>query len=184
MPIRGLLCDAAGTLFAPAQPVATTYAEVVAQFGPRIARPRLDTAFTEVFENAPPMAFPAASASEIPGLERDWWRDIVRQVLVRAAPKGLPRNFEACFDALFTHFSLPASWRLAPEAAAALATLRAQGLRMGIASNFDLRIHDILTGLGIADAFEVIVLPSEVRSMKPDPRFFRHALVRLGLTAA
>ena len=120
MPIRGLLCDAAGTLFAPARPVSATYAEVVARFGPRIARPHLDAAFTEVFENAPPMAFPAARASEIPGLERDWWRDLVRQVLLRAAPQGMPRDFEACFDALFAHFSLPASWRLLPGAAAAL----------------------------------------------------------------
>jgi putative hydrolase of the HAD superfamily len=183
VPTRGLLCDAAGTLFAPARPVAATYAEVVAEFGPRIAPARIDAAFAEVFENAPPMAFPAARASEIPGLERDWWRNVVRQVLVRAAPQKMPRDFEACFDSLFAHFSLPASWRLLPGAAAALAAVRAQGVRVGIASNFDLRIHDILTGLGIADAFEAVVLPGEVRTTKPDPRFFRHALVRLGVTA-
>ena len=183
MPPRGLLCDAAGTLFAPAHPVAATYAEVVAEYGPRIAPARIHAAFAEVFENAPPMAFPAARASEIPGLEREWWRNVVRQVLARTAPPDTPLDFEACFDALFAHFSRPASWRLLPGAAQALAEIRARGVRVGIASNFDLLIHDILTGLGIADLFEAVVLPAEVRTTKPDPRFFRQALVRLGVTA-
>ena len=156
---------------------------MIAEYGPRIAPARIDASFAKVFENAPPMAFPSARSSEIPGLERDWWRNVVRQVLARAAPRQTPLDFEACFYALFAHFSRPASWRLLPGAAQALVEIRAQGVRVGIASNFDLRIHDILTGLGISDFFEAVVLPAEVRATRPDPRFFRHALVRLGVTA-
>lgn len=180
---RALLCDAAGTLFAPARPVARTYAEVMARYGTRIPPAGIAQAFAEIFENAPPMAFPDAHASEIPGLERDWWRSVVRQVFTRASPHEVPREFEACFASLFDHFSRPSSWRLRAGAAEALEGFRARGVMLGIASNFDLRIHAILSGLGIADRFQVVVLPAEVRTTKPDPRFFLHALERLGVVA-
>ena len=181
---RALLCDAAGTLFAPARPVAETYAAVISRHGLRIPPGDIEGAFAEAFANAPLMAFPGVPAREIPALERDWWRNLVESVLCRASAQGMPRDFEACFDALFEYFSQPSSWRLLPGAAVTLETFSAHDVRLGIASNFDLRIHDILTGLGIAKHFQAVVLPAETRTCKPDPRFFRHALAKLGVAAA
>ena len=183
MQARAVLCDAAGTLFAPACPIADTYVEISARHGAQISRSGITRAFAEVFENAPPMAFPAAQASEIPALEREWWRNIVRQVLTRAAPDDLPGDFDACFAHLFDFFSRASSWRLMDGAPDALDALKARGLRLAIASNFDLRIHSLLSGLRIADRFETVVLPADTRTTKPDPRFFRHALERLGTVA-
>lgn len=129
------------------------------------------------------MAFPKAPAAEIPSLERGWWRGIVEQVLSRASPRREPRDFEACFDALFAYFARPTSWRLLPGTTEVLGAFRARGVRLGIASNFDLRIHEILSGLGIAAHFQAVILPAQVRCTKPDPLFFRYALEQLDSTA-
>ena len=183
LPIRGLLWDAAGTLFEPACPVAETYANTTARRGLHVPAREIEAVFAEVFGNAPPMCFPDAGVDEIPELERSWWRQLVEEVLLRASRDGLPRDFDACFAELFEHFSRASSWRLLPGAAEVLAHFHAGDVRQGIASNFDLRLHEILVGLDIAKYFHAVVLPAETRTCKPDPRFFYQALAKLDAEA-
>jgi HAD superfamily hydrolase (TIGR01662 family) len=61
-------------------------------------------------------------------------------------------------------------WRPAyPEVPEMLDRLRAEGFRMGVASNNDGRTREKVAAIGLADRFEVIVDSLEERTRKPDP---------------
>ena len=57
----------------------------------------------------------------------------------------------------------------------------AQRYRLGVISNADGRIAEVLNHCGIADCFESIIDSGMVGAEKPDPRIFRTALDRLNV---
>jgi putative hydrolase of the HAD superfamily len=71
-----------------------------------------------------------------------------------------------------------------PGALELLQDLRNAGLRLGIISNFDLRLHEILKHVGVVDLFEQIVVSSQVGADKPSPRIFEEALRRFAVEPA
>ena len=75
-------------------------------------------------------------------------------------------------------------WTVAePEAAAALALVRARGLASGVISNSNGTIRGILTSLDLARHLDVILDSQEEGLEKPDPRLFERALARVGARA-
>jgi putative hydrolase of the HAD superfamily len=182
--LRAVLFDAAGTLIATARPVGESYAELARAHGVALPPERLDEAFRRILAQAPPLVFPEARAEELAGLERAWWRSVVRSTFLAADSTVRFADFEGFFARLWEHYAAPAAWRARPGARAALRELRARGLATGVVSNFDGRLPGILAGLGLADALDVVTLPGEARAAKPDPRIFACALARLGVAAA
>lgn len=82
--------------------------------------------------------------------------------------------YQRCID--------PAEWQAYPDSAAALNSLRANGIRTAVVSNIAWDIRGVLAGAN-ADADEYI-LSFEVGAAKPDRRIFQTALTRLGIDAA
>lgn len=70
-----------------------------------------------------------------------------------------------------------------PDAPAALRTLRERGLRLAIASNWDVSLGDALARTGLAGLADAVVSSAEVGAAKPDRRLFEAALARLGCAA-
>ena len=65
-----------------------------------------------------------------------------------------------------------------------LQDLRRAGFRLGIISNFDLRLYEILKHLGVLSLFEQIIVSSQVGADKPSPRIFEEALRRFQVEPA
>ncbi len=65
-----------------------------------------------------------------------------------------------------------------------LDALAARGYRLGVVSNADGRVRQLLEDAALAPFFEVILDSAEVGVEKPDPRIFLAAARRLGLPAA
>lgn len=63
-------------------------------------------------------------------------------------------------------------------------SLHARGVRTAVLSNSEGRLAELLTEIGLADAFEVIVDSGRVGIEKPDPRIFELVLDQLGEHAA
>jgi putative hydrolase of the HAD superfamily len=173
--LDAVLLDAVGTLIRPREPIGATYARIAREHGVAIPAWRLDDAFARVLRGAEPM--PAGGAAA----EREWWRGVVRATFRAADQMQRFADFDACFDALFAHFARADAWLAAQGADAALATLRAAGRRLAVASNFDARLPAILAGLGVADALDLVWLPRDAGTAKPDPAFFAGACARLGV---
>ena len=70
------------------------------------------------------------------------------------------------------------------ETGAALARLRAAGIRLGVVSNSDGRVAQALESAGLGGHFDVIVDSRIAGVEKPDPRIFHAALERLGVEPA
>jgi putative hydrolase of the HAD superfamily len=67
-------------------------------------------------------------------------------------------------------------FRAYPDAAPALAALRARGVRLVVVSNWDLSLHERLAQTGLAPLVDGAVASAEIGIAKPDPAIFRHAL--------
>ena len=181
-PIQAITFDAAGTLMGIAEPVGETYARFAQDLGAKLSPRALDEGFRGAFAHMPPMAFPGLDEVQRLRAERDWWRALVERVVRHAG--SLPDfDFEAYFDALFSHYANGAAWRAYPEAHQALRSARGRGLRVGVVSNFDSRLPSILRELGFEPLIDTVVTSSGCGAAKPDARIFRHALKALGATA-
>ena len=82
-------------------------------------------------------------------------------------------------------YNAPAGlWTVAePDAAAALALVRASGLVAGVLSNSNGTIRGILDRLGLLRDLDFVLDSHEEGLEKPDPRFFERALARAGVRA-
>ena len=70
-----------------------------------------------------------------------------------------------------------------PDAIPALDRLRAAGLRLVVASNWDVSLHERLAETGLARRLDGAVTSAEVGRAKPDPAVFARALEIAGATA-
>src|SRR5262249_24247513 len=82
---------------------------------------------------------------------------------------------------LFHRFGQPEAWEVYPEVREVLAALKASVLRLGVISNWDHRLPDLLDGLGLAPLLDAVVYSSQVGVEKPDRRIFKEAVRRLGV---
>ncbi len=85
-------------------------------------------------------------------------------------------GFDEFFEEVFQVFEDPKTWKLYPETEAVLRQLKAQGLELGIISNFDSRLFPVLRGLGIEQFFDTITISSLSQAAKPAPKIFHLAL--------
>ncbi|MBU2613369.1 HAD-IA family hydrolase [Patescibacteria group bacterium] len=70
---------------------------------------------------------------------------------------------------------------LGPEVVETLRRLTVAGQRLGIISNSEGKVGRLLTGLGIRDAFELVIDSGVEGVAKPDPEIFRLAARRAGV---
>lgn len=182
--VRAVLFDAHGVLITGRESVGTRYARCAARFGVDLPAWRLDDAFGRVLRHAPPRVFPDARASEVPALERGWWRERVRQTFQATDSTVRFADFDAFFEAVFRDYEGADAWRCAEGVPRVLRALRARGLPLGVASNFDHRLRGVLQALDLAEFFDVVMTPAECGAAKPDARLFEAACRALGRSPA
>jgi len=175
--IKTIFFDAADTLFYIRGGLGDTYAGVARKHGAHDPDPaKIKKAFSKAFASAPPLAFGGATEEERKGLEKDYWRAIVEEVYSEI---GMFEGFDPHFDELFEVFRSEA-WELFPESSETLGALKGAGFKLGIVSNFDSRVYDVMKGLGIYKYFDFFIISSEAGFAKPEARIFRIALEKAG----
>jgi putative hydrolase of the HAD superfamily len=181
MPFQGLFLDAAGTLFHLTEPVGATYARIAGEHALRCDPDVLDAAFRQAWKHHLAALHPNESATTDD--DRSWWRTVVKSTFETVQRASIEDSLlDPLFAELYDHFAQPTAWRLFPDVPQALQRL-ADIAPLHILSNFDLRLHPILQGLGIAEHFQTITLSSQVGTSKPHPRIFTHALSQAGIPA-
>jgi putative hydrolase of the HAD superfamily len=73
-------------------------------------------------------------------------------------------------------------FRAYPDAAPALRELRARGVRLVVASNWDCSLPDVLEQAGLAELVDGVVSSAAVGAAKPEPALFEAALEAAGST--
>ncbi|SPF04635.1 HAD family hydrolase [Streptomyces sp. MA5143a] len=170
------------------QPVAVLFdaADTLIELSPAI--PELLSATWLGTEGAPSAAAVRAALWEI-GTEGGWpddesdpvarletWTRFCREALVRGG--GIDSAPAARRAA--QHILAPENYHCFPDVPHCLERLRVNGHQLGLVSNFDPWLHDILSSTGLAPWFDTIVVSSEVGQEKPDPAIFALACERLG----
>ncbi len=164
--------DAAGTLFYLPRSVGWHYRSVAERHGCFLDERALSVSFGAVWKEMP--ARPATGVARADDA-KGWWRELVERVLDRCGVPATELDRAAYFEELYREFTLPGIWELFPDVREALAALQPR-FRLGIISNFDGRLRQILGHLEISAAFDLVVISSEVGADKPDPLIFQHAL--------
>src|SRR5262245_61373079 len=170
MPVRQMkviFFDAVGTLIETGASVGEIYSGVAREFGFEAEPQILQQNFTRSFRLQPPMAFPAGTPEEeLLELEKDWWRNLVRAVFEGLG--SFPR-FEEFFGEVFDRFRGREFWQVYADVEPALAELKRRGLKLGVISNFDSRLYDVLNACGLERFFDSIHVSTIVGAAKPDP---------------
>ena len=184
MKLVAVLFDVTGTLIELAEGVGDTYARIAARHDILLSAEQAQTAFEKAMQSASPCLFPGLHPSKTPAAERDWWRERVRETFEASNEGAVFRDFEAFFQEVFDFYAGAEAWRLRQGTRETLETVQAAGLRMGVISNFDHRLPEVLQALDIQKFMETIVFPARCGSAKPEPEVFERALADLRLSPA
>ena len=176
--IEGLLLDAVGTVIQPVAPVAEIYQAVAFRQGVPLDRGELAMRFRRAFRQDETLEAEGALVTD-ESRESLRWRRIVANVMPE-----LP-DPEAAFTELWTQFGRSSAWRCFEDVKPALRALAAAGIPVRIASNFDSRLRQVVSGLPeLSDYRESLVISSEVGRRKPHRDFYRAACTNLGIIPA
>ena len=178
--IRWIFFDAVGTLMHVRGSVGEIYGRQAAAFGFEPAsspssETLIETAFREAFSDIT-LRYPHKLTEDSPEGEREWWRQVVRGTFHRIAP--FP-EVDQCFEQIYEVFRTTEAWELEHHAQELLSLLAADR-NLGIISNFDSRLEDVLTDLGIRSFFKQLTVPGLAGAAKPDPAIFRYAMDQVG----
>jgi len=171
-----IFLDAVGTLFGVRDSVGAAYAQVAQDFGVSLEAESVNTAFYQAFSAATPLVFPQQEPSQIQPLEFQWWRDVAGETFKLVGSLEQFTDFDSFFRALYKYFATAKPWEVYPDVIPALTYWRNQGIKLGILSNFDSRLYEVLTALELNYFFSSITISSEAGAAKPDSQIFITAL--------
>jgi putative hydrolase of the HAD superfamily len=163
--IRAVVFDAVGTLIQLDPPAGDVYAEFAARFGSQLEAREIRHRFGVAFAAQERLDGMRGHRTD-EGRELERWQQIVGEVIDDCEdPRG-------CFQAIYDHFALPSAWRCDADAAAVIAGIKARGLVVGMASNFDHRLRPIVAGLLDLAGLDHLWISSEIGWKKPAIGFF------------
>jgi putative hydrolase of the HAD superfamily len=97
---------------------------------------------------------------------------------------GLTDDVEQLSDDMFKAYLRPENWGVYSDVRATLSTLKRQGYRLAVVSNWDPSLENLLRGLGLLPYFDEVLSSAAVGYRKPNPTIFELAGERLGIPAA
>lgn len=176
-----VLFDVGETLIGPSESFGAVYAAAAGELGLPVDAARAERALRRVWlemqEEIPPGI---DRYSHYPGGEDEYWARFSRRTLERAG--GMPidaRTARIALRRIREAFRDPAAWRIYPDVRPSLEELTGQGTRLGIVSNWDSRLPDLLRLLDLDRYFEVVGVSHLERVEKPNAEFFHRVLARL-----
>jgi putative hydrolase of the HAD superfamily len=177
MRFRAVFFDAGETLVHPAPSFPELFARILTREGHPRAPDQVIQASLVVMER-----FSAAAAAETlwttsPERSRAFWLDVYERML---ASLGLPA-VDGLRDTLYREFTDLRNYALFDDVPAALDALAGVGVTLGVISNFEAWLGELLTALGVHEAFQIRVISGSEGIEKPDPRIFELAMRRAGV---
>lgn len=167
--VRVVLFDAVGTVLRPHPPVDVVYGEAGRRFGSQLTRQEVGRRFRAAFARQEALDTQRADGRTDETRERQRWQAIVAEVFDDVD------DASGLLDELWQHFARSSAWQLFDDVAAIWPRLSQAGYRLGLASNFDSRLHSICAGLPPLNAVAHVLVSSELGYRKPHEGFFRAA---------
>jgi putative hydrolase of the HAD superfamily len=177
---RAVLFDAGETLVHPSPSFPELFATVLAASGHPRGPDQVVEASRSVFHRFSEAARDNELWTTSPERSERFWTSVYARML---GELGLPGE-ASVRDELYRTFTDPANYALFDDVPDAIASLEAAGLALGIVSNFEAWLEELLERLGVRDRFPVRVISGIEGVEKPDAAIFQRALARLGADPA
>ena len=110
--------------------------------------------------------------------DRELWGDFYRMMLASLGIEGYPPRL---LDEVYTQFGDPDNWVLYPETLETIRVLKKHGYTVGIGSNWDSRLPNILKTLKVLDEVDTVVVSAIIGHRKPAREFFKAECEQVGL---
>src|SRR5918999_6602296 len=186
-PLDCVLVDAGDPVLAPAPSFQGRFVAVAAEQGFPLEGAAVDAAIAAAVRAA---AWPDDWTDPPP--QGDFWMGFYKDALTRLGhaddgpegsgepQRGAPVDGMELAEALFASFSDPASYRLFDDVRPALEELAGRGVTLGVVSNFEPWLADILALQEVDHLFATVAISGVLGVAKPDPRIFEAALAEAG----
>jgi putative hydrolase of the HAD superfamily len=184
MEVRAIFFDAGETLVYPHPSFAELFAEVLREEGHRMDPAKVQEVLHTSSEAFNELMLSEQALNWSTSIERSeaLWNLVYRMFLTEA---GIEEGEHTrLVKALYERFRSLASYRLHPDAVPTLERLRTTDLTLGLISNFEDWLEQLLERLDIQRFFDVTVISGIEGVEKPDRRIFDIALERAGVDAA
>jgi len=174
---RAVFFDAGETLVHPAPTFPDLFASIVTREGFPRAPEDVIAASSVVMDRFSEAARDRVLWTTSPERSRAFWLGVYERMLdALDLPSG-----DGLRDTLYREFTDLRNYALFDDVRGVLGDLAAAGLSLGIVSNFEAWLDELLAALGVRDAFPVRVISGVEGIEKPDPRIFELAMSRAGV---
>jgi putative hydrolase of the HAD superfamily len=175
-----VLFDAGETLVHPAPSFPELFSAILLREGHVRAPDDVVAASRTVFERFSQAARDVELWTTSPERSRGFWLGVYEQMLETL---DLPSR-DGLSDTLYREFTDLENYALFDDVPAALDALDRAGATLGIVSNFEAWLEDLLSALGVRERFSVRVISGVEGIEKPDPAIYRLALERARVPAS
>jgi putative hydrolase of the HAD superfamily len=176
---RAVFFDVGETLVHPFPSFPALFAQVVEREGHRVLPEDVHRASRAVTERFSQASRDGERWTTSPERSRAFW-DSVYELMLETL--GLPSG-DGLRDTLYEAFTDRANYALFDDVRPALERLTSEGYALGLISNFEAWLDDLLADLDVREVFTVRVISGIEGVEKPDPRIYRLALERAGVEA-
>lgn len=180
MTVRGVFFDAGETLLGPHPSFPEVFASVLEELGHTVEVTQISRAFEEVSPSFVEILERTGSSTWSTSREvsRRFWGAVYE---VAFDHLGIAESKMELSDALYDRFTRHDSYRLFPDALPALRRVKEEGLVLGLISNFEGWLEEMLVEWQVAELFDLMVISGKEGIEKPDAKIFEIALERSGL---
>jgi putative hydrolase of the HAD superfamily len=177
MRFRAVFFDAGETLVHPVPSFHELFSTIVTREGHPRAPEDVVAASSVVMRRFSEAARENALWTTSPERSHTFWLDVYERMLTAL---DLPGG-DGLRDKLYGAFTDLSNYGLFDDVPGVLGALASEGVALGIVSNFEVWLEDLLVSLGVRERFAVCVISGREGIEKPDPRIYRLALDRAGV---
>jgi putative hydrolase of the HAD superfamily len=169
--------DAGETLVHPHPTFPDLFAAILQREGHAVSAETIRDRIHVVFDRFKRAADEDELWTTTPEKSRAFWHDVYGIFLRDLGIDG----GDGLVDRVYEGFTDLANYRLFDDVRPTLDRLRDAGLELGVVSNFEAWLEQLLEELGVIGYFDVRVISGAEGMEKPDPRIFRLAMDRAGV---
>ncbi|XP_013887490.1 haloacid dehalogenase-like hydrolase domain-containing protein 3 isoform X3 [Austrofundulus limnaeus] len=179
-PLRWVLWDVKDTLMEVLGSAGKQYCKEAEKLGLSLCHAEVDAAFERVYRDYS-CRYPNYGKSQ--GLTgQTWWMKVVKDTLSQCRVQD-PMVLNTVANNAYWNFRNATNWKIYPDAKPALERCSSLGLKLGVVSNFDDRLEEVLRSCGLLSYFSFVISSEEAGVAKPSPDIFVQALQRCGTSA-
>ncbi|XP_068451291.1 haloacid dehalogenase-like hydrolase domain-containing protein 3 [Clinocottus analis] len=179
--LRWVLWDVKDTLLKVRASVGEQYCKEAERVGLNLSPVEVEAAFLQAYRHHC-SRYPNYGISQ--GLDgRSWWMMVVRDTFCQCRVKD-PALLNTMAHNLYHNFCNAENWKVFPDSKKTLERCTSLGLKLGVVSNFDSRLEEILRVCGLLSHFRFLITSEKAGVAKPSPAIFDQALQKCGVVAA